>query len=314
MSRNEQPGLFDQQLRAAVSDRLFPRIRIGTSSWTDPGFVADWYPAKLPARARLGWYAGHFDYVEINSTFYAIPAARAVERWARETPDDFLFDVKLHKVLSRHAAAVDTLPPELRPRARLDLRGNVILTPEIEEQVAKRFLHEIEPLRAAGKLGALLLQLSPAFSPRRHALAELLPLRAHFPDDQLAIELRNRDWTSATEWENTLKFFGEHQLPLVLVDAPKSEHFTVMPMTNVVTAPALVYLRLHGRNEKGYIRGKSVAERFDYDYSAEEIEGIAERVTQLAADAQEVHVAFNNNRSHYAPKAALALKQKIARR
>lgn len=105
----------------------------------------------------------------------------------------------------------------------------------------------------------------------------------------------------------------EHHLPLVLVDAPKSEHFTVMPISNVVTDPAIAYLRLHGRNEKGYISGKSVADRFDYDYSPEEIEGIAERVTQLAAAAQEVHVAFNNNRSHYAPKAALRLK-KLARR
>ena len=46
-------------------------IRIGTSSWADPEFVRDWYPPKLPAAARLGWYAQHFDYVEVNSTFYA---------------------------------------------------------------------------------------------------------------------------------------------------------------------------------------------------------------------------------------------------
>lgn len=313
MSRDQQLGLFDEPRPAGFSDGPGPRIRIGTSSWSDPGFVADWYPAHLPARARLGWYAGHFDYVEVNSTFYAIPAARAVERWVRETPENFLFDLKLPKLLSRHAATLETLPPDLRSHARTDTRGKVVLNPEIEELVVKRFLDEIEPLEAARKLGAFLLQLSPAFSPRRHALEELLSLRAHFAGKRLAIELRNRDWTSETQWESTEQFFREHDLPLVLVDAPQSEHFTVMPMHNVVTAPALAYLRLHGRNEKGYITGKSVADRFDYDYAPEEIAGIAERVTQLAAAAQEVHVAFNNNRSHYAPKAALALKQKLAR-
>jgi uncharacterized protein YecE (DUF72 family) len=97
----------------------------------------------------------------------------------------------------------------------------------------------------------------------------------------------------------------------VLVDAPAGEHFTVMQAENHVTDPRLAYLRLHGRNERGYISGKSVAERFDYDYSADEVNGIATRVSELASQAQEVHVAFNNNRSHYAPKAAFKLKATI---
>ena len=310
MKDQQQLGLFGEPRSAEAPEAVRPRIRIGTSSWSDPGFVADWYPPGLPARARLGWYAAHFDYVEVNSTFYAIPAARVVERWARETPGHFLFDVKLPKLLSRHAAAIETLPADLRKDARTDDRGKVVLDAELEERVAKRFCEEIEPLRAEGKLGAFLLQLSPAFSPRRHGLEELLSLRTHF--DRLAIELRNRDWMSGMQLETTLQFFRKHDLPLVLVDAPASEHFTVMPRSNAVTAPRLAYLRLHGRNEKGYIRGKSVAERFDYDYSSEEIAEIAGRVTRLAAAAEEVHVAFNNNRSHYAPKAALALKRRLA--
>jgi hypothetical protein len=51
-------------------------IRIGTASWTDPGFIEDWYPPKLPASARLRWYSEHFNYVEVNATFYAIPTAQ----------------------------------------------------------------------------------------------------------------------------------------------------------------------------------------------------------------------------------------------
>ena len=105
-----------------------------------------------------------------------------------------------------------------------------------------------------------------------------------------------------------MAFFKSKRLPLVLVDAPESEHFTVMPTENLVTSPKLAYLRLHGRNERGYIAGKSVAERFNYDYSDEEIAGVVTRVRDLAEDTEDVHVAFNNNYSLYAPKAALRLK------
>jgi uncharacterized protein YecE (DUF72 family) len=92
-------------------------IRVGTSSWADPGFVEEWYPPGLPAAARLPYYAERFEAVEVNATFYAVPAARTVARWAEVTPDGFSFDVKLHRLLSRHAADLRSLPPALREGA-----------------------------------------------------------------------------------------------------------------------------------------------------------------------------------------------------
>ena len=144
--------------------------------------------------------------------------------------------------------------------------------------VAERILAEVEPLREASKLGTFLLQLSPLFSPRKHKLEELEHLASLFRDEPLAIELRNRNWLHRRNREETLAFFQSKRLPLVLVDAPESEHFTVMQSENLVTSPKLAYLRLHGRNERGYIAGKSVAERFNYDYSDYEIAGVATRV------------------------------------
>jgi uncharacterized protein YecE (DUF72 family) len=265
-------------------------IRIGTSSWADLEFVRDWYPPKLPAAARLSWYADHFDYVEVNSTFYAIPLKKVVDRWDSETPSNFLFDVKLHGLLSRHAVKATSLPPDIRRDAETNPRGKLILTPKLERLVAERILKEVEPLRGAGKLGAFLLQLSPSFSPQKHKLDELEQLASLFRDERLAIELRNRNWLTDSYREQTLAFFQSKRLPLVLVDAPESEHFTVMQRENLVTSPRLVYLRLHGRNERGYIAGKSVAERFNYDYSDDEIAGVATRVRDLAKETDEVHV------------------------
>jgi uncharacterized protein YecE (DUF72 family) len=63
-------------------------------------------------------------------------------------------------------------------------------------------------------------------------------------------------------------------------------------------------MRAHGRNAEGYMTGRSVAERFGWRYSDEELEEIAERARGLAEQASEVHVAFNNNRGDDAPTAA----------
>ena len=82
-----------------------------------------------------------------------------------------------------------------------------------------------------------------------------------------------------------------------------------MPALNVVTNPTTAYLRLHGRNEHAYLTGKTVAERFDYDYSDDELEDVKERVADFAEQAQVVHVVFNNNRSDYAPEAALRFRR-----
>ncbi|MBA3762483.1 MAG: DUF72 domain-containing protein, partial [Chthoniobacterales bacterium] len=106
------------------------RILVGTASWSDPGFVEHWYPKKMPAADRLAWYAEHFTMVEVNSTFYSVPEPRMVERWCRSTPDDFVFNVKLHQLLSRHSTAAKLLPPSLQKSAEIDAKGKVKLTPE----------------------------------------------------------------------------------------------------------------------------------------------------------------------------------------
>ena len=149
------------------------RILVGTSSWADPGFVEEWYPPGMPARDRLAWYAERFEAVEVNSSFYAVPEQGTVARWAQVTPDGFTFDVKLHRLLSRHAATLKSLPPDLRDDVETNGRGRVRLTPEIELALADRILEAVEPLDQAGKLGAFLLQLTPAFSPDEHELDEL---------------------------------------------------------------------------------------------------------------------------------------------
>jgi uncharacterized protein YecE (DUF72 family) len=288
------------------------KILVGTASWSDPGFVERWYPKKMKAGDRLGWYAQHFDMVEVNSTFYSVPDPRMVERWCAITPTEFTFDVKLHQLFSFHSTPAKLLPPELQRVAETDAKGKVEATPKLQEALLKLFLGSMSILRAHRKLGVLLLQLSPAFSPRKHELTELEPLLAMLKDFSVAIELRNRNWAVDNQLRSTIAFLQKHRVAFVNVDAPAADHFTIMPPDlNEITTPEVAYLRLHGRDAKAYVTGKTVAARFNYDYSAKEIEEIAERSKKLAEKARDVHVVFNNNALDYAPRAASRLRKAL---
>ena len=284
---------------------MAPGILVGTSSWADPGFVKEWYPPRMAAGERLPWYAERFAYVELNSSFYAIPDRTSVHRWVEQTPEDFVFDVKVHRLLSRHAAVLDSLPPDLRDQAEADQRGRVRLTPELELTVARRLVEETAPFAEAGRLGTYLVQLTPGFSPRRHRLEELDALVEALAPHRVAIELRNRGWVREERRDATLGWFADREVAYVCVDAPPADNFQIMPSDlDAVTHPDLAYLRLHGRNTDGYLGGKSVAERFGWRYEEDELEELARRVEGMAEQAGEVHVAFNNNRDDDAPTAA----------
>jgi uncharacterized protein YecE (DUF72 family) len=288
------------------------KILVGTASWSDPGFVERWYPKKMPAGERLGWYAQHFEMVELNSTFYSVPDQRMVERWCAATPDDFTFDVKLHQLFSFHSTPAKLLPPDLQKVAETNAKGIVKSTPELEKALLGTFLRAMSIFRDARKLGILLLQLSPAFSPRKHQLNELQPSIDMLDGYNLAIEFRNRNWAVGDQLQSTIDFLQKHHAVFVNVDAPASGHFMVMPSDiDEVTNPKVAYLRLHGRNEKAYVTGRTVAVRFNYDYSESEITEVAQRSRKLAKEARELHVIFNNNNLDYAPHAALRLRKAL---
>ena len=283
------------------------KILTGTASWTDPGFVAGSVPPGLPAAQRLTWYAEHFPLVEVNSTFYRLPERASVKRWCAETPRDFLFDLKLHKFLSRHSTKPEMLPPVLRANAEVE-KGRTKLTPQLEKAVARLFLKNLEPFKEAGKLGALMLQLSPAFSPRHNKLSELDNLLGLLDGYEVAIELRNRSWISPELLDETRKFFHTRSLTFVMVDAPDDPHFTIMPNIDLITNKRLSYFRAHGRNAQGYVRGRTVATRFEHQYSEPELKEIAARAVAAAAKSRAVHVIYNNNAADYAPRAAASFK------
>lgn len=285
------------------------RIVVGTSSWSDPGFVEEWYPPDLPAKDRLPYYAERFDGVEVNSSWYAIPAPKVTRRWADVTPDHFTFDVKLHKLLSRHAAKPDSLPKDLRDTTTTTKRGSVVLTDALQQELAERTLQAVKPLEEQGKLSAFLLQLSPTFKPDTHDLDELAPLVTALQPVPVAIELRHFTWLTGEQEQRTFDWLRDHRAAFVGVDTPQGKAPTLVPNVDRATHPDLAYLRAHGRDADAWMKGRSVAERFAYRYDDDELGEIGARAEKLAAEVKTVRLQFNNNRGSDAPVAATRMRE-----
>src|SRR5262245_65764016 len=144
------------------------QIRVGTAGWTDRTLIASgWYPAEAstPER-RLRYYASQFPLVEVDATYYALPAEQTARAWAERTPPGFTFNIKAFSLFTQHPTPVRAFPADLREAAGSAGQDRVYLKdvdPAVAETAWDRFLAALDPVRDAGKLGAILLQFPPWF-------------------------------------------------------------------------------------------------------------------------------------------------------
>jgi uncharacterized protein YecE (DUF72 family) len=271
-------------------------IRIGTCSWADEALSKYFYPPGTPSGARLPYYAEHFDTVEVDSTYYRLPVPEMVERWAERTPDDFVFHIKAFGVMTRHPVKLDQLPTDLRDEAPVDDKGRLERpSREFRAEIFRRFRDALEPLREAGKLGGILMQFPPYVVPREASIDYLEFAREQLGDDAMLVEFRHRSWYEEDARTETLALLERIGASHVIVDAPQTEAKNVPPTVLALTSP-IAYVRMHGRNADTWnVRGRSAAERFDYLYSDEELREWMEPLQELAGQAEQAYVVFNNN-------------------
>jgi uncharacterized protein YecE (DUF72 family) len=271
-------------------------LRVGTCSWADDALSKHWYPPGVKPGERLAYYAERFDTVEVDSTFYRLPPEQMVERWAERVPDGFVMHVKAFGVMTRHPVRLEQLPPELREDVAVDDRGRVERPSlEFRAEVFRRFRDALEPLRAAGKLGGILLQLPPYIVYRPESLAYLEWAKAELGGDEALVEFRHRSWLDDDNRAATLSFLESIGAAHVIVDAPKTQARNLVPTVLALTSPTL-YVRFHGRNAGTWnVRGKSAAERFDYLYPEAELAEWVEPLRELAGRAENAYAFFNNN-------------------
>jgi uncharacterized protein YecE (DUF72 family) len=289
------------------------RIRVGISAWTEPTLVKPgvFYPAGVTsAEGRLRYYASRFSLAEVDSTYYALPARQMAELWVQRTPDDFVFDVKAHGLMTDHPtetrrlpkAIRDVLPAEQARKARLYAKD---LPHELLDEVWGLFRDALEPLRTSGKLGAVLFQFPRWFLPSRANADALVAARERLDGLRIAVEFRNRAWLTGRMAERTPDFLADHDIPMVIVDAPPGMQSSV-PAMPVVTSSNLSIVRLHGRREDTWEeRNEIVSERFRYLYDEAELTEWVQPVLEVASQAAETHVIFNNCYGNYAPTNAI---------
>ena len=147
------------------------------------------------AEQRLGFYAGTFPIVEIDATYYALPSARVAEAWVDRTPPDFVFDAKAHALMTGQPTETKRLPKELRAALPAELAAKPRLyardlPAELRDEVWNLYLAGIEPLRAAGQLGSVLLQFPRWFFPTGESRDLILEARGRLGDVRSAVEFR----------------------------------------------------------------------------------------------------------------------------
>lgn len=272
-------------------------IRIGTCSWADQALLEHFYPpGTKSAEERLRYYAERFDTVEVDSTYYRLPDEENVARWAERTPPGFVFHFKAFGPMTRHPVKLEQLPPDLRSAAHTDERGRVDHpSRELRAEIFARFLRALEPIRAAGKLGGILLQFPSYIVCRPTSFAYLEWARERLAGVDMLVEFRHRSWFQEDNRARTLSFLDDLGAANVIVDAPKTEAKNLVPSVVALTSPT-AYVRFHGRNAETWnVRGKSAAERFDYLYEDEELREWTEPLRELGGQAEQAFAFFNNN-------------------
>jgi uncharacterized protein YecE (DUF72 family) len=283
------------------------QVRIGTASWTDPTMTAGtvFYPrGAASAEERLQYYASQFPLVEIDATYYALPVARVSELWRDRTPPDFVFDVKAHALMTGQPTETkrlpkvirEALPAEVASKARIYARD---MPREVRDEVWRMFMEGLEPLRAAGQLGSVLLQYPKWFFPISESREQILEARELLAGHPFAVELRNGSWFNEKNLDRTMRFLSDNKLPFVMVDEPQGFKSSV-PEVIAVTSPELAVMRFHGRNSDNWEKkGITPAERFRYLYDREQLSEWAPRLAEAGKQTRDLHVLMNNCYANY---------------
>ena len=139
-------------------------ILVGTASWTDKSLILSgrFYPPQVTTpEDRLRYYATQFPVVEVDSSYYAMPSEHNAQLWAERTPDAFVFDVKAFRLFTQHQTPPQALPKDIQQALGTLSKKNVYyrdMPEELLDQMWQRFETAIQPLKQAGKLGAVLFQ------------------------------------------------------------------------------------------------------------------------------------------------------------
>jgi uncharacterized protein YecE (DUF72 family) len=251
-------------------------VRLGTQGWNYDAWVGPFFPSGTRTADFLSVYARAFDTVEVDSTFYAVPAVRTVRGWAERTPPGFTFALKL--------------PQEVTHTHRLRAGG---------DDVAQRFFDVAREL--GDKLGPVLVQCGPDFSPAElPALVRFLPTLPR--DVAVCIEFRQRAWMS----DGVLNLLAEHDVGLALTDGRWIPRRWMLQLAERLaerpTGP-VSYVRWMGPNRDLVDYSRIQVDR------ARELEAWAGALRRLAGAMRPVYGFVNNHFAGHSPQSVRDLQR-----
>ena len=295
-------------------------ILVGTASWTDKTLIdcGRFYPkGATSAEARLRYYASQFPLVEVDSSYYAMPAPATAQLWAERTPNGFVMNVKAFRLFTGHQTSPTVLHKDIRAALPPNLGATFYyadVPADIRDELWRRFIEALAPLRAAGRLGLVHFQFPPWVMRNPAGHAHLRHCVERMAGHALSVEFRHRSWFDGVHATATLAFERELGVVHTVVDGPQGFSNSV-PAIWEVTRPDFALLRLHGRNAETWnVKGAtSASDRFNYDYGEAELGDIAERVARLALQAASTHVVFNNNMEDQGQRNAALLMRLLHR-
>ena len=251
-------------------------VHIGTQGWNYDAWVGPFYPLDTRPADFLAVYARAFDTVEVDSTFYAVPAEKTVLGWAERTPGHFTFALKM--------------PQEITHERRL--RG--------AEDVTAQFFERARLLGA--KLGPVLIQLGPDFGPGElPALAAFLPTLPR--DVRVAVEFRQRGWIH----EGVLALLAEHHVALALSDGRWLPRRTMLALADKPTSD-FGYIRWMGPDRDIVDYSRIQADR------TRELEAWAEAILALVQKVTAVYGYANNHFAGHSPASARQVQRLLGQR
>lgn len=236
-------------------------ILIGTSGYSYQDWKGPFYPGDIKDRDMLAFYARRFPTVEINFTYYRLPAARTIAAIARKAPH-LSYAVKL--------------------------TGDITHEGKLTKELAADYRRGVQPMADAGVLGCLLAQFPWRFKYTPAAMELLKNIAGHFGDLNVVAEFRNDSWAD----DDAFGQLSEMKVGFCNVDEPQLKG--LLPATAVATS-AVGYFRFHGRNAKKWWRHEKAAERYDYLYAQQELEDWVPRVKEVAAKTEKTYVFMNNH-------------------
>lgn len=237
-------------------------IYLGTAGFSYSDWVGSFYPAGMLRKDWLLYYAREFNACEINSTFYALPKPSNLEAMARKTGAGFLFAIKANQQMTH------------------EQRGN--------EDVFKAFREVLTPLIEMGKLGCVLAQFPYSFRLSRQNRDYLEAFKERVGDLPVVIEFRNVGWLR----KEVFDWLRRNELGFCCVDEPQLPN--LLPPIAEVTS-RIAYVRFHGRNKDKWWEHQYAYERYDYAYTAEEIEEWLPKIHRLDRIAERTFVFANNH-------------------